>query len=93
MKNYRNIYSRLIELCRLTTEQGTLSGTRNVALPGINSCLFSYKNIIVYSTSNQENTVNQLLYPGFVDEIVDAIRLNDTSSKYAVGFQLVIFFN
>ena len=39
---------------------------------------------VVYSTSNQENTVNQLLYPGFVEEIVDAIRLNDTNSRYAV---------
>lgn len=39
--------------------------------------------ILVYSTSNQENTVNQLLYPGFVEEIVDAIRLNDPNSRYA----------
>lgn len=38
----------------------------------------------MYSTSNQENTVNQLLYPGFVEEIVDAIRLNDPNSRYAV---------
>lgn len=40
--------------------------------------------LLVYSTSNQENTVNQLLYPGFVEEIVDAIRLNDPNSRYAV---------
>ncbi len=44
---------------------------------------------LVYSTSNQENTVNQLLYPGFVEEIVDAIRLNDTNPRYAVCFVLV----
>lgn len=49
-----------------------------------------YYIFVVYSTSNQENTVNQLLYPGFVEEIVDAIRLNDTNSRYAVRFVLVI---
>ena len=48
---------------------------------------------VVYSTSNQENTVNQLLYPGFVQEIVDAIRLNDTNSRYAVCFVFVILLN
>ena len=43
----------------------------------------------MYSTSNQENTVNQLLYPGFVEEIVDAIRLHDTNSRYAVCFVIL----
>jgi hypothetical protein len=63
-----------------------------LTLPGVKCSMWKlYHNVffLVYSTSNQENTVNQLLYPGFVEEFDDAIRLNDTNPRYAVCFVLV----